>query len=67
MAPINRHIAWVYFFPNLLTQKGKVKEKPNVTKFKIADVVLACSNPIVNRSLLVAGSPWNNWEATPVL
>ena len=57
MDPINKHKACVYFFPNLLTQKGSVKEKPKVTKFKIAEVVLACSNPIVNTSLLVTGSP----------
>ena len=67
MPPISKHSVWVYFLPIRLTQKGNVNEKPKVTKFKMAEVVLACSNPNVKTSLLVAGSPWNICVATPVL
>ena len=57
MPPTSKHSVWVYFLPIRLTQKGSVNEKPKVTKFKMAEVVFACSKPNVNTSLLVAGSP----------
>ena len=57
MPPTSKQSVWVYFLPIRLTQKGSVNEKPKVTKFKMADVVLACSNPKVKTSLLVVGSP----------
>ena len=67
MPPNIKQIEWVYFLPNLFTQKGSEKEKPNVTKFKMAEVVLAYSSPCVYKSLLVVVFPPNISVATPVL
>ena len=44
---MSKQAVWVNFLPNLDTKKGKLNEKPKVTRFKIAEVVLACSKPMV--------------------
>ena len=67
MPPKIKQMEWVYFFPSLLTQKGSENEKPNVTKFKMAEVVLAYSSPCVYKSLAVVVFPPNISVATPVL
>ena len=67
MPPVIKLNACVFFFPINLTQKGKEKANKKVTKFKIAEVLLASSSPFVYVSLLVIGSPLKIWAATPVL